>query len=318
MTTENIISETALPAVMELAIMEPNHFISFFLENKIEIDNRLLKCGAIKFKGVHIDTLKDFQQIVSSISNRFLRYVDGNSPRTKLSENVYTSTEYDQTQKITMHNELSYSGKWPNKLFFSCLIPSVTGGETLLVDSREILKKMNKDIVTEIQQRGIMYIRNLHGGGLGMGPSWQDTFETDDKRRVTEYCKSYAINFEWGEEHNLKLIQKSAGIIEHRQTREKVWFNQIDQFHPSHLGHEIYDTLKAIYNSPEDFPMYVKFGDGNIISEDMVNEIITTIDNITIAPLWKENELLLIDNELVGHGRNSFTGERKVLVAMSE
>ncbi|MNR12400.1 Taurine catabolism dioxygenase TauD, TfdA family [compost metagenome] len=113
-------------------------------------------------------------------------------------------------------------------------------------------------------------------------------------------------------------MQPSKGIIRHRTTDELVWFNQIDQFHPAHLGDEIYETMQSIYESTEDFPMNVKFGDGTPIEEDMVHEILNTIETVTIAPVWNKNELLIIDNELVSHGRNEFSGERKVLVSMSK
>jgi hypothetical protein len=319
MTETNVVREVSLPFVSELNEMAPRDFISFFLKNKNEIDSKLISCGAVKFSGVCIESLEDFQLIVDSISSKFLSYVDGNSPRTKLSQNVYTSTEFDQTQRITMHNEFSYSSRWPNKLFFSCIKPADTGGETLLVDSREVLIKMDKSIVAEIEKRGIMYIRNLHGGmGIGIGPSWQETFETNDKNDVESYCRACNMDFEWTNGGNLKLRQRRRGIIEHRISGEKVWFNQIDQFHPYHLEEEIYETMKSVYYSSDDFPTYVTFGDGRIISENIVAEITNTINELTIAPIWKENELLLVDNELVGHGRNPFTGVRRVLVAMSE
>ncbi|HEX9508913.1 MAG TPA: TauD/TfdA family dioxygenase [Puia sp.] len=308
---------TSLPPIIELDGLDPAMFISYYLENKDDIEDKLFETGMLKFAGVHIDSLDNFQQIVDSISNRFLSYIDGNSPRTKLSGNVYTSTEYDNTQKITMHNELSYSAKWPNKLFLSCLQPAETGGETLIADSRDILLNMDRSIVSEIEKRGIIYIRNLHGG-QGLGPSWQDTFETDDKIQLEKYCRDYNIEFEWRDDNNLKVIQRSRGIIEHRKTKEKIWFNQIDQFHPCHLGEEILEAMKFMYDSPEDFPMYVRFGDGKDIDESIVKQILETIDEVTIAPGWKRNEFLIIDNELVCHGRNSFTGQRKVLVAMSE
>jgi hypothetical protein len=266
---------------------------------------------------VQIGSLEDFQHIVDSVSSKFMSYVDGNSPRTKLSSNVYTSTEYDQTQRITMHNELSYSTKWPKKLFFSCLQPAETGGETLLADSREILSVMDRTILKEIEQRGVMYIRNLHGG-RGMGPSWQETFETEDSNQLEEYCRSYGIDFEWTENGNLKLKQFSKGILEHSATGEKVWFNQIDQFHPCHLGEEMFETMQLLYDLPENFPMYVTFGDGKQISEAMVHDILGCIDEVTLAPAWQKNEFVIVDNELVAHGRNSYTGSRRVLVAMSE
>lgn len=317
MNKVNLTSQVELPVIIQVDEMDSRAFVSFFLKHREEIEDKLLINGAIKFQGVKIDSTAVFQEVVNAISSKFLAYIDGNSPRTKLTGTVYTSTEYDKTQRITMHNELSYSAKWPNKLFFTCLQPAETGGETLLADSREILKNMHSDIVSEIQAKGIIYIRNLHGG-TGIGPSWQDTFETQDRKTLEAYCTSYGIGFEWLENGNLRLKQRSKGIIEHRKSGEQVWFNQIDQFHPCHLGEELYAAMMAIYDSPEEFPMYVRYGDGQNISEETVKEILKTIDGVTIAPVWQTNELLIVDNELVSHGRNAYTGERKVLVSMSE
>lgn len=303
--------------LMELDTTSPEGFIAYYKKNQEAIEQKLHSAGAVKFSGVEIGSLEDFQHIVDSISSKFLSYIDGNSPRTKLSSNVYTSTEYDQTQRITMHNELSYSAKWPRKLFFSCLQPAETGGETLLADSREILAVMDNAIISEIEKRGVMYIRNLHGG-LGMGPSWQETFETEDPAQLEEYCRNYGINFEWTGNGSLRVKQFSKGILANRSTGEKVWFNQVDQFHPCHLGEEMFETMELMYGSPENFPMYVTFGDGKTISEQMVHEILGSIDEVTVAPPWQKNELMIVDNELVAHGRNSYTGNRRVLVAMSE
>jgi hypothetical protein len=33
---------------------------------------------------------------------------------------------------------------------------------------------------------------------------------------------------------------------------------------------------------------------------------------------WRDGDLLLIDNVLVGHGRRPYTGSRRILVAMSD
>jgi alpha-ketoglutarate-dependent taurine dioxygenase len=316
--TESILSNgfTTLQ-VIELPDLDASRFTAYFMENRAAIEDKLSEYGAIKFRGVRIRNLETFQEIVEKISDKFLSYIDGNSPRTKLSGTVYTSTEYDKSARITMHNELSYSAKWPNKLFFSCLQPAASGGETLLADSRTILERMNKDIVAEIQERGITYIRNLHSG-RGMGPSWQDTFETSSKQQLEEYCTAYGINYEWRKNDHLRLVQPSKGIIEHRERKVKTWFNQIDQFHPSHLDKEVYEGLMAMYVSPEDFPIFVTYGNGQPISEETVREILRTTAEVTLSPPWQTDELLIVDNELVSHGRNAYTGDRKVLVTMSE
>ncbi len=314
---EQTIELERLPMLVRLDNMPPAAFISWYNDRKGTIEAQLLKGGALKFQGVLIASVEDFQCVVNGISDNFLNYVDGNSPRIKLSGIVYTSTEYDKTQRITMHNELSYSANWPNKLFFSCLVPAGSGGETLLADSRTILEIMHPSIRREIEAKGITYIRNLHGG-TGMGPSWQETFETSDKRQVEAFCEANNTRFEWRDHELLTLKQFSKGVIRHHITGEALWFNQVDQFHPSHLGSELYEILQSIYQDPRDFPLNVQFGDGTPISEDLVREVMETIDRVVVAPSWGRNELLVVDNELVCHGRNPYTGERKVVVSMSK
>ena len=313
----NEINVLPLPLTIKLENHSTNNFVSYYANNRSVIDDLLKKNGAIKFNGVDIGGIDDFQFVVNSISSKFLNYIDGNSPRTKLSAHIYTSTEYDKTQRITMHNELSYSANWPGKLFFTCLVPAETGGETLLADSRAILGSMAKEIVSEISAKGILYVRNLHGGN-GIGPSWQETFETTSKEDMELFCRNCGIAYEWVSGGTLRLKQLCPGIIKHRTTGDKVWFNQIDQFHPYHLGEEMYDTLKLIYGEPNNFPTYVTFGDGTEIEEAVVTEILQTIKELTIEPQWQKSELLIVDNELVAHGRNPYTGDRRVLVAMSK
>ena len=313
----NSLTVNTQPVVIDVDDVDGDSFIKYFRSEEKRLKKLLRAEGAIKFKGVRIPSTEEFQRIVNSFSNKFLAYVDGNSPRTKLTDNVYTSTEYDQTRKITMHNELSYSAKWPGEIFFCCIQPAASGGETLIADSRQILSRMNKDIVSRVEKEGILYIRNLHGG-IGVGPSWQATFETKDRSVLEEYCKAYGIELQWRDDNHIRLLQKSKGIISHRTTGQRAWFNQIDQFHPYQLGEELYSTMMAMYETPEDFPTYVKFGNGEAIKEDLIKEILSTIEQVTIAPPWERNELLWLDNEIVSHGRNSFTGERKVLVMMAE
>ncbi|TYP74345.1 TauD/TfdA family dioxygenase [Aquimarina intermedia] len=312
---QDIEVKQGLPILIELDNFSVPRFIEYYNTNKENIEKILSKRGAIKFSGIAIDSLHSFQEATNGISDNFLDYIDGNSPRTKLQGKVYTSTEYESSQKITMHNELSYSSKWPKKLYFSCIEPSITGGETLLADCRTIVQNMNPSIIEEIESRGITYIRNLHSG-QGMGPSWKDTFETEDKNEVEQYCLTAHIKYEWLNDDSLRLYQNSKGIIKHHITGEKVWFNQIDQFHPSHLGTEVFETLQLLYESPKEYPMYVTFGDGKEIHEQMISEIIESIEKETLYPVWQKNELLILDNELVCHGRNSYTGNRLILVTM--
>lgn len=256
---ESVIQEDQFPII---ATFEDNthiaRFIDWYRANEQAIQTKLLSKGAILFRGINISSVETFETVMDAISSRFMAYVDGNSPRTKLSSKVYTSTEYDANHSITLHNELSYSYKWPAKIFFCCTIPAASGGETPIADCRKIVQEMDQSLVAEIEKKGILYIRNLNGG-QGFGPSWQDTFETSNKSEVEQFCQQASIQFKWQKDGGLKLIQPSQGIIQHPITGEKVWFNQIDQFHPSHLNAEIYETLMMIYENDEESLPHVRF-----------------------------------------------------------
>lgn len=313
--TENIEPKNSFPYHLNLENISIEDFVTYYKENESEVNEKLKLHGAIKFQGIQIDSPDSFQYIMNAISDEFSSYIDGNSPRIKVMDNVYTSTEYPNTQKITMHNELSYSNKWPSKLIFCCIVAPPVQGETLIVDGRKVLNEMDASFVDEIREKGVTYIRNLHNG-MGLGPSWQNTFETTEKEEVEKHCEKLNIEYEWKSNDSIRLIQKRKGTLVHEATNEEVWFNQIDQFHPLHLGEKLYKELRRLYKNTYDLPMFVEFGDGTEITEDRIKHILSTMDSLTIEPKWQQGELLLIDNELVCHGRNPFEGERKILVSM--
>lgn len=307
-----------LPVITSFAPQTPiAEFVDWYNANYDSIQQQLLETGAIVFRGVDIDSLEKFENVFTQLSKNFLNYVDGNSPRTKLSSKVYTSTEYDKNFSITLHNELSYSATYPTKIFFCCILPAESGGETPIADCRKIFEKMNPDLIDEIKRKKVTYVRNLHGG-QGFGPTWQHTFETEDRATVEKYCRESKVEFTWKKDGGLKLSQTRDGVIQHPVTNEWVWFNQMDQFHPSHMSPEIYETLMLIYNNnEEELPTYVKFGDNSKVTTDMIKEIRKTVDSLAVLTPWEKGDLLMADNILVCHGRMPYKGDRKVLVSMA-
>ena len=296
--------------------LKVEEFIPWYKENEGQIEENLKKHGALVFSQVGINSVDTFSNVTKEIGTDFMSYVDGFSPRTKLTSNVYTSTEYDKDFYITMHNELSYSSVWPKKLLFACVKTAVSGGETPLADCRKVLAALPKDLVEEFEAKGVRYIRNLHGGG-GAGPSWQETYETEHKEEVEKFCNDHHIEYIWKPDGGLKLIQQGCSTYIHPETGEKVWFNQVDQFHPAHFEKEIYETLMMIYdNDDEELPMYGCFGDGSKISEDMIHLVRKIVDDTSVSRPWNNGDFCLIDNVLVSHGRNPYEGERQVLVSM--
>ncbi|MFC8669861.1 TauD/TfdA family dioxygenase [Streptomyces sp. NPDC057199] len=244
-----------------------------------------------------------------------LAYVHGNSPRTKVGSNVYTSTEYPQEFTISMHNEMSYAHAWPARLAFYCEIQPGSRGATPVVDAAEWLAALDAE-VREAFAGGVRYLQNLHDG-YGLGKSWQDTFETTDRAAVEEFLAGTGAAWEWKADGSIRISSVRPSTTRHPVTGAEVWFNQADQWHPAGLGDDTAAALAQIL--PEDeLPQTVTFADGTPIPAAYVEQIRDRGLDAAVDVEWHRGDVLLIDNVLLAHGRRPFTGDRRVLVAMSD
>jgi alpha-ketoglutarate-dependent taurine dioxygenase len=291
--------------------------IEWFGAERERVDRELQRYGALLFRGFGLDSHENFCRFRDACVERSMDYVDGNSPRTKLPNRIYTTTEYPADQEISMHNELSYSTSWPERLYLCCVTPPATGGETPIADGRRIVRALRPETAEAFEKSRVRYIRNLHDG-IGIGPSWQDTFETSDHSEVEAFCRRGEIEFHWKDDGGLWLSQLGHGITRHPQTGEKVWFNQVDQFHPTNLPPEVCEYLLFEYEGREhELPLYSCFEDGTPIPHDVYDEIRRVNREESVYAPWERGDLAVVDNMLMLHGRNSFTGERRVLIALA-
>src|ERR1700759_5511068 len=76
-----------------------------YLRSESELDELLTARKALVFRGFGV-TEPTLEAAIDLLLPNRLAYVHGNSPRTKVGKNVYTSTEYPPEFTISMHNEL--------------------------------------------------------------------------------------------------------------------------------------------------------------------------------------------------------------------
>ncbi|SDH33191.1 Taurine dioxygenase, alpha-ketoglutarate-dependent [Lentzea fradiae] len=279
-----------------------------------DLGDLLVKHKALVFRGFHV-TQEELGEVMDLLLPNRLAYVHGNSPRTKVGNNVYTSTEYPPQYDISMHNEMSYAHQWPARLLFFCAVAPETGGATPVVDGVRWLGSLDPE-VREAFRQGVRYTQNLHGG-KGFGKSWQDTFETSDRAEVEEFLAGSGSEFTWKPDGGLRVSQVRPSTTRHPVTGDEVWFNQADQWHAAGLGDETAAALQQIMPE-EDLPQSVTFADGSPIPAHHVTQIRDRGLSEAVNVDWRTGDLLLIDNVAVGHGRRSFTGPRRILVAMSD
>jgi alpha-ketoglutarate-dependent taurine dioxygenase len=147
--------------------------------------------------------------------------------------------------------------------------------------------------------------------------SWQQFFHTSKRADVEAFCRKAGIHYEWKPKNGLKTSKKCPAVIRHPQSGEKVFFNQIALHHISTLDPETRSSMLSLFGL-EGMPRNVYFGDGSVIEDAMVDEILAVLDETSISFPWQEGDTMMLDNMLTAHARNPFVGERKIVVAMSE
>jgi hypothetical protein len=287
--------------------------VEFVQEHREWIDERLADHGAVLLRGFEPG---DFAEAVTGLAGRLLDYVHGNSPRTKVSSaNVYTSTEYPPEFTIPLHNEMSYAARWPRRLYLHCVVAPATGGRTPIAASREILRRIPADIRDRFTRKRLLYLQQLHGGA-GLGRSWQDTYETDDKAAVERHLREFDVDFAWTGNGGLRTRQLRDATTIHPDLGEEVWFNQADQWHWSGAGPGLGKDLLDVFEEDE-LPTACLHGDGSPLAPADLAEIRQAGRDSAVAFDWHAGDLFVIDNVRLAHSREAFSGPRRILLAMS-
>lgn len=286
----------------------------WFSEKGPLIREQLDQHGALLIRGLRFHSSRQFAQAMSQITDKqLLQYIYRSTPRTEFKGNVYTATEYPENQTIPQHNENSYAVNWPARIGFLCMIPSATGGETPISNSNAVYERIPKEIREEFERKKIKYVRNYSDIDL----PWQEVFQTTQKSEVEAYCESHNLQFQWLDDNKLRTSQTNQASLIHPKHQFSVWFNQAHLFHLSNLEAQVRSTLLKSYGE-ENLPRQTYFGDGSEIPVDALDKIREAYELETQTFAWQKNDFLILDNLLFAHGRNPYTGMRKVLTAMTE
>lgn len=278
------------------------------------IDRAVLRYGGVLFRGFDTRTQDEFHRFLDSLGVQLIQYNESSTPRTQLRKNVYTSTEFPNDQTIALHNELSTSATVPQKIWFFCDLPAAQGGQTPIADVRRVYQRLSPATRERFEERGWRLVRNY---GDGFGLTWQDSFHTDDRAVVEQYCREQAITWEWKEGDRLRTWQTRPAVLDHPQTGDRAWFNHIAFWHDSSLAPDVRELLRAEF-APEDMPYQTFYGDGGTIEDEVAAELREAYLAERIVFDWYQGDLLMMDNLIAAHGRMPYQGDRRTLVAMAD
>lgn len=331
-TKESYITKEQFPLVIEpkdASTFRTREDVTQFLQNhRCEIQEKLLKKGALLFRGFPLKEPADFNAAVQSLKfGEMLSYVGGDSPRKKVEGRVYTSTEAPKNFKIPLHQEMSFIRDFPRHIYFFCEIAPQAGGQTIIADGRKILEALNEKVRRRFSANQLKYVSHYWGKSWLMEKiqrlkkghkSWMDAFETNSPPEVEKQCKENDFFFRWHKSW-LEVQQVCPAIIQHPVTNENVWFNQahLYDFNPRLIGKWSYLACKLLYAKSHTKYHEIYFDDNNRIKREDLYHVMDVLDQQTVYFEWQRGDFLVLDNVLAMHGRAPFKGPRRILTALT-
>lgn len=298
-------------------IIEPEttglDFLAWARRNRAAIRELVHRQGGLLFRGFTEGSVETFHQFMAAVSSEPLQYQERSSPRHEVGKRVYTSTDHPADYEIYLHNEQSYNVDWPMLIFFHCMVPPTQRGATPVADCRKIFQRLSPQARDRLIQRDYLYVRHF---GTGFGLSWQEAFQATDQAEVEEYCRDHDIEWTWDADGALTTRQRRPVAARHPYTGEQTWFNHLTFFNVATLEPRLAELLLSM--GKEKLPNNTYYGDGTDIEPEVLQELRDAYAAERVVVPWQEGDIMMLDNMLTAHARESFTPPRRIVVGMTD
>lgn len=280
--------------------------------NHDELDAQVSRHGAILFREFPVWDAVDFDAFVSAFAYPNFAYEQSlsNAVRISKTERVFTANEAPPSVRIFFHHEMAQTPIYPSKLFFFCEQPAEQGGATPICRSDILLDQLRAacpQFVRDCEVKGLRYSNVMPAENdlnSGMGRSWQSTFRANSRAEVEQRLRQLGYSWQWQEDGCLRattpVLPAVRSIADGRQT----FFNQLIA---------AYRGWQDTRNDPS---KAITFGDGTPLDAEAVGIAAKIADELTFNIPWQQGDVCLLDNFIVMHGRQTFSGTRKVLASL--
>lgn len=258
-----------------------------------------------------ISTPADFDAVCKAFGLAEFEYIGGAAPRTVITGSVFTANESPADQLIPFHHEMAQSKTHPGTLFFYCMKPPPEGGQTPIVLSNLVYERIKGEFpafVAELEDKGVRYVRILpkdDDPSSAIGRGWMSTFAVKRKQDAERAGRHMGMTLEWLEGDLLKTTTEviPATKIDPR-TGKAAWFNSIVA------------AFTGWQDQRNDARKAVVLGDGSPLDADILRRCLEIMNELAVSFDWQRGDVLMVDNWVTLHSRNSFQGERVVYASL--
>mmetsp|Transcript_7037 Transcript_7037/g.10302 ORF Transcript_7037/g.10302 Transcript_7037/m.10302 type:complete len:565 (+) Transcript_7037:1-1695(+) len=230
---------------------------------------------------------------------------------------VYTANEAPPDQLIPFHHELAQVKNPPQYIFFYCDQPSETGGETALIDSTLVYRYANDkfpEFMDKLKKFGARYIRTLPAQDDFTSPIGRSFYNTYQVKTIEELevklDSVQGLEYTWLSDGSLRVVSEPIPAV--RMT-EQQHDHSIYQwtFHNSVIA-----AFIGWEDCRNDRKQAIRFGNDDPMDATTLKSIAKFMEENKVSYKWKKGDFFALNNRLVMHSRNSYTGKRRVYAAM--
>jgi alpha-ketoglutarate-dependent taurine dioxygenase len=297
-----------------LRVEAPVDTASWAAEQRDALRAVVAEHGSVLVRGLGLRHASEIGAVLQRLATTPTTEKEAFAPRQTYSEGVYSSSKWPPNQPMCMHHEMSYRLEFPGLMLFACLSAPTEGGATAVADSPTVLDALPTELTERFEREGWLLTRSYNDE---IGASLAEAFGTEDRGAVESYCRAGAIEFEWQPDGGLHTRQRRSAVVRHPVTGRRCWFNQIAFLNEWTMAPEVHEYLVDVYGA-DGLPFNTRFGEGDPISEEVVQLLNKVYEDNTAREPWQAGDLMLVDNVRTAHSREPFEGPREVLVAMGD
>ena len=325
-----------------------------WIENNQDwIKKQINEFGAIIFRGFPINETEEFEKLSFALAPNLQEDFLRSTPRSKVDNSnvVFTASDDPPYAVIPAHCERCWIENPPKFILFYAQVPNQSkGGETPLIDFRQVWKEMDQNIRDQFIKKGILYRRQFYDEkkktiweymkrmSWPVPTHWQQMFGTNDVNELENQRKQLGFDVKWlnGKEGDgiIEARSKMAAFRSHPITGEEIWHNHLNILHSSshsseyafssqhlntwkHLLLHYYMRFLSFINWILFGDKYIGetalFGDGSNIPDHVIWHIRKLVWKNTLIYRHQKNDVVFVDNYRLAHARQPFSGFRRIL-----
>lgn len=313
---QQIINENVFPLILQCATktLSTQDIVHWLTSSSIRSELVVWATlhGAILFRDFPLTTPEDFDAFIAAFGFENFPYEGSlsNAVRVNKTPRVFTANEAPADVKIYLHHEMAQTPIYPSKLMFFCEQPAETGGATPLCRSDRLWEKLTAKFpafADNCRTKGLKYSNVMppdNDPASGMGRSWKSTLRAETKADAERRLRDIGYSWEWLEGDCLRATTPILPAVCKLPDGRETFFNQLIAAHQG---------WKDLRNDPS---RSITFGDGTLLDADAVKYAAQIGDELAFPVPWQRGDVALVDNFVTMHGRQSFTGTRKVLASL--